>query len=129
MNTLDLSNYTILVAEDDANSFKYIQASLKKTGVKVLRAMNGKEAVESASDESIPLNLIVMDAMMPVMSGFEATLEIKKIQPDIPIIMLTAYANQESIRQAIASGCNDYLSKPISNDVLMTVIKKWLIKK
>lgn len=129
MNTPDLSNYTILVAEDDTNSFKYIQASLKKTGVNVLRAMNGKEAIESASDESIPINLIVMDAMMPVMSGFEATSEIKKMQRDIPIIMLTAYANQESIRQAIASGCNDYLSKPISSDVLMTAIKKWLIKK
>jgi len=129
MNTPDLSNYTILVAEDDTNSFKYIQASLKKTGVNVLRAMNGKEAIESASDESIPINLIVMDAMMPVMSGFEATSEIKKMQRDIPIIMLTAYANQESIRQAIASGCNDYLSKPISSDVLMTAIKKWLIIK
>jgi len=129
MNTPDLSNYTILVAEDDTNSFKYIQSALKKTNVKVLHANNGKEAVESASDGTIPIHLIVMDAMMPGMSGFEATIEIKKIQPDIPIIMLTAFANQESIRQAIASGCNDYLSKPISSDVLMTVIKKWLIKK
>ena len=129
MNNPDLSNYTILVAEDDTNSFKYIQASLKKTGVKILHATNGKEAVESVSDETISIDLIVMDAMMPLMSGFEATIEIKKIQPVIPIIMLTAYANQESIRQAIASGCNDYLSKPVSTDVLMTIIKKWLVEK
>ena len=129
MNNPDLSNYTILVAEDDTNSFKYIQASLKKTGVKILLATNGKEAVESVSDETISIDLIVMDAMMPLMSGFEATIEIKKIQPVIPIIMLTAYANQESIRQAIASGCNDYLSKPVSTDVLMTIIKKWLVEK
>jgi len=120
----DLSNYWLLVAEDNDDTRLLISESLKKTGINLLFAVNGIEAVELfQSNPSI--NLVLMDAMMPEKSGFEATRVIKQINPEVPVVMLTAYVGPDSIKQAVASGCNDYLSKPIKPGVLLSVIEKW----
>jgi len=125
MDTPDLSGYTLLIAEDDPASYKYFQATLKKSGAEMHHATNGNEAIELFK-QNPAIDLVLMDAMMPELSGFDATKEIKKIKPEIPVIMLTAYANFESIRKSVASGCNDYLAKPIMADVLKVAVKKWL---
>ena len=124
MDNSDLSNYWLLVAEDNDDTRLLISESLKKTGINLLFAVNGIEAVELfQSNPSI--NLVLMDAMMPEKSGFEATRVIKQINPEVPVVMLTAYVGPDSIKQAVASGCNDYLSKPIKPGVLLSVIEKW----
>ncbi|MCF8362617.1 MAG: response regulator [Prolixibacteraceae bacterium] len=125
---MDLSKYWLLVAEDNDDTRLLISASLKKTGINLIFAVNGKEAVELFQSNN-SINLVLMDAMMPGKSGFEATEDIKKINPSIPVVMLTAYVGPDSIKQAVASGCNDYLSKPIKPEVLLSVIEKWLVGK
>jgi CheY-like chemotaxis protein len=122
----DLSKYTLLVAEDDFHTRLFLKEALKKSGIKMLFAQNGMEAVEIIQKRT-RVDLIFMDAMMPAMTGFEATRRIKKISPEIPVVMLTAYVDQNSIKQAVASGCNDYLSKPVDLKVVQTIVEKWLI--
>jgi CheY-like chemotaxis protein len=69
----------------------------------------------------------MMDGMMSQMTGYDATREIRKFRPDVPIIMLTAYVSQASIRDAVMSGCNDYMAKPIGPEELLTMLQKWLV--
>jgi CheY-like chemotaxis protein len=123
---MDLSKYWLLVAEDNDDTRLLISESLKKTGINLVFAVNGNEAVELfQSNPSI--NIVLMDAMMPEKSGFDATRQIKQINPLVPVVMLTAYVGQDSVKQAVSSGCNDYLSKPVKTSVLLSVIEKWTV--
>jgi len=103
----------------------YLKETLKKSGIKIITAQNGREALELVQ-KGTPIDLIFMDVMMPMMTGFEATRRIKQVNNKIPVVILTAYVGQDSIRQAVASGCNDYLSKPLNLKVVQAIAQKWL---
>lgn len=115
---------TLLVAEDEDSNFRLIEVLLKGTNVRILRAENGKEAIEKST--SNPIDLILMDIKMPVMDGLKATQEIKKINKDIPIIAQTAYAMENDEKICLESGCDDYISKPILQDKLFAMLDKYL---
>ena len=118
----------MLVAEDNQENYEYLWHSLKNTGLEILMAVNGIEAVAQCREHP-EISLILMDGMMPEMTGYQATVEIKKFRPELPIIILTAYVDQTSIRDAVRSGCNDYLAKPIGPEELFAAVNKWLLKK
>jgi len=120
-----LSGFTLLIAEDDYHTVVYLKETLKKSGIKIITAQNGREALELVQ-KGTPIDLIFMDVMMPMMTGFEATRRIKQVNNKIPVVILTAYVGQDSIRQAVASGCNDYLSKPLNLKVVQAIAQKWL---
>jgi CheY-like chemotaxis protein len=67
-----------------------------------------------------------MDINMPILKGDEATKQIKKLYPNIPIVIQTAYAFEEDKEKAILSGCNEYVSKPIMIETLQGLIKKYI---
>ncbi len=115
---------TLLVAEDEDSNFRLIEVLLKGTNVRILRAENGKEAIEKFSENSI--DLVLMDIKMPIMDGLIATQEIKKINKDIPVIAQTAYAMENDERICLESGCDDYISKPILQDKLFEILNKYL---
>ncbi len=126
MTEKQLTGYHLLIAEDNPHNFQYLKAVAEKNGIQVYHAENGKEAVKMCR-ELPELNIILMDAMMPELDGFDATREIKSFRPDIPIVMLTAFFNQDSVRKAVSAGCNDYLTKPIGKIELLAAFQKWLI--
>jgi CheY-like chemotaxis protein len=115
---------TILIAEDDDVSFIYFSESLSLNGIKVLRAHNGKDALDQIKDHP-EIKLVLMDIKMPVMNGLEAIREIKKIRSDLPVIVESAYAMSEDKEEALEAGCDGYLSKPIRQDELYAVIRKY----
>lgn len=108
---------TILIAEDDAGSFELLEMYLKPWKVKVLWAKNGVEAID-IFNKNTHIDIILMDIKMPILSGYEATKEIKLVNPFVPIIAQTAYAINNEKEIALAAGCDDYTSKPISWTVL-----------
>ena len=119
---------TFLVAEDEDMNFLFIEILLlEKLNLKctVLHAINGQEAVDICKNNSA-IDLVFMDLKMPVMSGFEATRSIKKFRPDLPIVAQTAYTSPEDKMMAIAAGCEDFLTKPLSKEILNNSIKKFL---
>jgi hypothetical protein len=83
---------SVLVVEDDEISFLIFSEYLETDGYKVIRAVNGKEAVSLVKNNKESFSLILMDIIMPVMNGFEAAKKIKKINKEIPIIAQTAIA-------------------------------------
>lgn len=118
------SAYTLLIAEDEDTNFIYLETALQKTNINVLRARNGREAVEIAKITPA-LNLILMDMKMPQMNGLEATRSIKSFRKDIIIIAQTAFAMDEDRRNCSAVGCDDFLAKPIRYQVLLDTLAKY----
>ena len=114
---------TLLVAEDEENNYLLIAEQLAGLNVKILRAKNGAGAVEMCRGVE-PIDLVFMDLKMPGMDGFEATKRIRQLFPSLPIIALTAYSTDEDICKALASGCNDVISKPYSRDLLISKIAR-----
>lgn len=117
----DLANALILVAEDDPVSMMYIESILASENCLLLKASNGKEAVE-VFENNPGIDLILMDLKMPVLNGYEATKMIRKINRQVPIIAQTAYALSGDREVAIDAGCNDYISKPINKTGLIQKI-------
>lgn len=117
-------NKTILIAEDvDINYFLLVEA-LKKTKATIVRAVNGKEAVELCKKQHF--DLILMDIRMPEMDGIEATREIRKFNPTIPIVAQTAFGDENDIQRIVAAGCNAHISKPINLKTFLSIIKKYI---
>lgn len=123
----DFSNYTVLIAEDNDSNFIYFKIGLKKTGITILRAKDGIDAVELCKQHP-EISIVIMDGMMPEMTGYEATKAIKAFRPELPVILVTAFFSTDVTRDALQNGCDDFLSKPISPDTLRSVIHKWLVK-
>jgi CheY-like chemotaxis protein len=119
------SDYTVLIAEDEETNFVYLETALLMTNVNILRAKNGKEAVELAKINP-QIDLILMDIKMPEMNGLEATRSIKSFRKDITIIAQTAFAMEEDRRNCSAVGCDDFLPKPIRYKVLLETLAKYL---
>ncbi len=115
----------ILIAEDDESGYMYLYTLLTREKFTVLKATNGADAVKRCM-ELPPPDLVLMDIEMPVMNGFDATREIKKSNPQIPVIAQTAFALQGDREKALEAGCDDYISKPIKKDKLLSMINKYL---
>jgi FOG: CheY-like receiver len=113
----------ILVAEDNDSNFILMTYILKKY-YQYERARNGQEAVEMVDKENF--DIVLMDIKMPIMDGLEATRAIKEKHPDLPIIALTANAFDSDRQLAVDAGCNDFLSKPVSSDLCLKTIRKFL---
>ena len=124
LDLLDWSDKLILVAEDVDSNYFLIQTILKKTGVHLLWAKNGQEAYEMCR-ENYDIDLVLMDIQMPIMNGYDATREIKKIRPSLPIIAQTAYAMTGEKNKSIDAGCDDYIPKPLKKRKLLTHINRF----
>jgi PAS domain S-box-containing protein len=115
---------SLLVVEDVDSNYQILEALLKKTGIKLHWAKDGKEALEYCQ-KNCP-DAILMDIQLPVMDGYEVTKEILSIHPKIPIIAQTAYAQSGEKEKILNAGCIDYITKPIDSKLLFETIDKYL---
>ena len=117
---------TILIAEDNVSNFKLFETILKND-YRILHAWNGQEAVELFKAHNP--HIVLMDVNMPVMNGYEATEEIRKLSADIPILAVTAYAYASDEQRILSQGFDGYTSKPVNPNVLRSKIAELLSKK
>ena len=117
------SEVTILIAEDNSSNYRLFESILKPE-YKLIHAWNGKEAVELFHQHKP--QLILMDIKMPVMDGYEATAEIRKVSASVPIIAVTAYAFAQDEQRIINSGFDAYTAKPINGKILKDKISTLL---
>jgi len=115
----------ILVAEDDELNYEYLAIILNRLGFKHIHALNGKEAVDCCRQNE-DISLVLMDIKMPVITGDEATKQIREFRPDLPIIATTAYAQTGDEQRFRVAGCNDYIPKPINKKKLEEKILKYV---
>ena len=125
-----IKGVNVLLAEDNELNMEIAEFVLESAGAKVIKAFNGKEALEifKASEQG-EIDVILMDVMMPVMDGLEATryirLSNKENARDIPIIAMTANAFTEDRRRVLEAGMNEHLAKPLESEVLIEMIAKY----
>jgi len=124
---VDFKNKVILIVDDEEVNYLVLNELLIAWGAKTLWAKNGKEAVDLVNSINQNIDAVLMDIRMPVMDGYAATMEIKQINPQIPIIAQTAYASDEDRLKAEAAGCNGYITKPIETNVLSEVLEIFLM--
>jgi CheY-like chemotaxis protein len=120
----NFSGKTILLVEDDPYSIDYIKEILANTGLNILCTKYGKEAVQIATAQNP--DILLMDIRLPDMNGYECIRQIKQIKPGLIIIAQTAYAAHDDKQKAFDAGCNDYISKPIESNLLLSMINKHL---
>jgi hypothetical protein len=117
-------NKTVLIVEDDYTSFIYLQTALSITGINIIHAKNGEEAIEMFKNKQV--DLVLMDIQLPQMDGITVTKKIKEIKKNIPVIAQTAHAMVEDRSKVIQAGCDDYLSKPINRAELFVKMARFL---
>lgn len=119
------SEKTILIAEDDKINFNLISIMLRPTNINVKWAKNGLEAVDCfTGDEKI--DAILMDIQMPEMDGNEASIRIREMDKDVPIIVISAYTSTDVKLKAREAGTNEFLNKPVQANRLLNIIEKYL---
>tara|TARA_B100001989_G_scaffold235292_1_gene196407 strand:- start:2381 stop:3946 length:1566 start_codon:yes stop_codon:yes gene_type:complete len=130
-NLLDSDEYdkiqaSILLVEDDTTSRLYASELLEELGCQVAEAENGRQAVMRVTKNQ-NYDLILMDCMMPVMDGYKATQEIREAGfKDTPIIALTANTMEQDKEKCLASGMDDYITKPVREQELYAMLKRHL---
>ena len=121
-NIFSIKPLKILAVDDNRISLLLLQKVLEKSGHQVYCARSGQHAIEIFEENEV--DLVLMDLQMPVMDGFEASLTIRKIKEDIPIIAVTAFALLSDQKRVEESPMDGFVSKPISTDILFKEIRK-----
>lgn len=123
-----LSGRRVLVVEDDVRNVFALTSILEPEGVQVEIARNGREALDALAAVAQPIDLVLMDLMMPEMDGLTAIREIRKNRTwsRIPIIALTAKAMKNDQQICLDAGANDYMAKPLDVQRLLSLIRVWM---
>ncbi|MDR2038208.1 MAG: response regulator [Bacteroidales bacterium] len=116
---------TILIAEDELVNYMFLEVLFEETGAVLIHAADGQQAIDAVKANP-DINLVLMDIKMPNINGLDATKAIKALRPQLPVIAQTAYAMQDDEYKALQAGCNDYISKPIDANKLISLMKKYL---
>ena len=117
-----LRAHAILIVEDDIYNAEYLKEILTMAGHEISLAVSGREAIELVKSKHF--DVVLMDIRLPDIDGYEITRRIKKLKPEIKVIAQTAYASFNDWKQAMEAGCDDYLYKPVTKEVLFEMLHK-----
>src|SRR5690606_512417 len=122
-----LKDKKVLLVDDDNRNSYALSKALAEAGMDVIVAENGKIAIQKLEKEK-NIDIVLMDVMMPVMDGYEATTIIRQnpVYKKLPIISLTAKAMPEDKTKSLEAGANDYLTKPVNIEKLLDIVRLWL---
>jgi CheY-like chemotaxis protein len=120
----------VLVIDDDARNVFAITSTLELHGMTVTQAPNGRKGIEAllTGEDTAPLDLILMDVMMPEMDGYTTMNKIRQMPAfaTLPIIAVTARAMPGDREKSIAAGASDYVTKPVDTEELLASMERWL---
>jgi len=114
----------ILIVEDDPSSYDYLNLILQRANHRVVHTFTGFEAVELCRQRS-RFDIILMDVKLPGIDGYETTRRIRDLGIEVPILAVSAFAFTEDQQRAIKAGCNDYITKPINQDHLLSKLNQY----
>ena len=122
----EIRNSTVLIADDNRQNLELVQAYLEELGCRIVTASDGQETLDKVA--KAPPDVILLDIMMPKVSGFEICRKLKSdpATATIPICMVTALNEEGDIERAVEAGTDDFLSKPINRWELLTRVRSLL---
>lgn len=118
-----MKNLKILIAEDDEVSEIFLSSAVRKFGKEIITVKTGIDAVEVCCNNP-DIDLVLMDIKMPEMDGYEAIRQIRLFNPNIIIIVQTAFVLSAERENSFDAGCDEYISKPYSKSELQALIEK-----
>ena len=118
---------SILVIDDEEIMREILEALLTREGYDVRLVSNASEGLDLA--RAIPFDAVIVDMMMPGMDGIAALDELKKIDDDLPVLMITAFASVENAIAAMKRGAYDYITKPFKNEEVLVVLRNALAQR
>jgi two-component system NtrC family response regulator len=113
---------SILIVDDEPNYLVVLSELLKDEGFEIFTAPGGEEGLQIV--ENVDLDIVITDMQMPVMNGLQFMLKVKESKKDLPVIVITAYAEVDKAVEAMQAGAFSYLAKPFSNDELIVNLRK-----
>lgn len=122
-----MNKYRILIVDDEQNVCDFLEEFLQFKGYAPLKACSGNEALQSLSNKET--DLVLLDILMPGMSGLEVLENVRKLYPDLPVIILTGVKDRRVVDDTFNMGAADFIPKPIDLDVLEQSISNNLHKK
>lgn len=125
-SSLELSNKTILIVEDDVPSLRYYETLLQSSGAEVVKFRTGKEFVEYIGNRDLQIDLVIMDFLIPLINGIDCTRIFRKERKSVPVLMITAYSSEQSKSDAYIAGCNEYILKPVYPENVYALLEKYL---
>lgn len=121
---MQMQKLKVLLVEDDEISKMLLTQAMKTYSSEILNARTGTETVGIVQNNP-DIDLIMMDIQMPDMDGYEATRQIRKFNKDVIIIAQSAFGLSRDSEKALEVGCNEYITKPINQDVLRKMLAKY----
>jgi len=121
-------NKVVLVVEDDLSSLMLLKAILTRAGVRIIVAEDGESAIDVIKS-NLKVDMVLMDIKLKGLNGLEATKQIRKLQPNLPVIAQTACAISGDMERCYDAGCNAYIAKPISRDKLLETMDYYFRRK
>jgi two-component system, sensor histidine kinase len=125
-SSLELTNKTIIIVEDDVPSMRYYETLLQSSGAEVVKFRTGKEFVEYIKNKEAKIDLVIMDFLIPLINGIDCTRIFRKERKNVPVLMITAYSSEQSKSDSYIAGCNEYILKPIYPEGVYSLLEKYL---
>jgi two-component system response regulator HydG len=123
MNTIpNWISKRLLIIEDTPIISKYFRYILSRTEIKIISCSTGMDGLGKLGSDAF--DAVLTDIQLPDMDGLDLIREIKEKYPETPVIVQTAYCMESDIKRILATGCNDYLRKPVKQDDLHTALRK-----
>jgi two-component system, OmpR family, copper resistance phosphate regulon response regulator CusR len=119
-----MSQVLILIAEDENRLAAFVEKGLKKSGFDTVVAADGEQALQVMQQQSV--DLLLLDLGLPIKNGWMVLQEIRSVNPDLPIIVVTAATDERDRQRVLAAGANDYLPKPFKFSDLLAKVSLYL---
>jgi len=125
-SSLELTNKTIVIVEDDLPSIRYYETLLQSSGAEVKKFRTGKDFVDFISNKDSQIDLVIMDFLIPLINGIDCTRIFRKDRRNVPVLMITAYSSEQTKSEAYIAGCNEYILKPVYPEAVFSLLEKYL---
>jgi DNA-binding response OmpR family regulator len=125
-SSLELTNKTIVIVEDDVPSMRYYETLIQSSGANVIKFRTGRDFVDHIKNKEAKIDLVIMDFLIPLINGIDCARIFRKDRKNVPVLMLTAYSSEQSKSDAYIAGCNEYILKPVYPENVYSLLEKYL---
>ncbi len=125
-SSLELTDKTIVIVEDDVPSIRYYETLLQSSGAEVIKFRTGRDFIDFLNNNDSKIDLVIMDFLIPLVNGIDCTRMLRKTRKNVPVLMITAYSSEQSKSEAFIAGCTEYILKPVYPEKVYALLEKYL---
>lgn len=125
-SSLELTDKTIVIVEDDVPSSRYYETLLLSSGAEVVKFRTGRDFIDFVNTDNRKIDLVIMDFLIPLVNGIDCTRMFRKTRKNVPVLMITAYSSEQSKSDAFIAGCTEYILKPVYPEKVYALLEKYL---